>query len=95
MEDEHIRDVIDGLVEVLAAIEHERWSHWQRYVHSKCVPDGCGGLLIPAELVNRWQTQIDTPYAELTDNEKESDREQVRKYLPLIVDAFSKKPERP
>jgi hypothetical protein len=39
------------------------------------------------------EKQIETPYSELTNEEKESDREQVRKYLPLIVDALSKKRE--
>ena len=34
-----------------------------------------------------------TPYSALTEDAKESDREQVRKYLPLIVDALSKKRE--
>jgi hypothetical protein len=24
------------LIETLAAVEHERWSHWQRHVHSQC-----------------------------------------------------------
>lgn len=79
---------IETLVEQLAEIEHERWSHWQRYMHSKAERQSDGSLLIPAELVARWERLIETPYSELTDNEKESDREQVRKYLPLIVDYF-------
>lgn len=92
MEHERRDEILKGLVERLAAVEHERWSHWQRYLHSKCVPQGNdGALLIPANFVKRWQKQIDTPYSELTDEEKESDREQVRKYLPLIVDALCKK----
>ena len=32
----------------------------------------------------RWERQIATTYAELSEKEKESDREQVRPYLPLI-----------
>jgi hypothetical protein len=75
------------LLEALAAIEHERWSHWQRYIHSRCTRTADGSLTIPAELVERWATQMRTPYAELSDNEKESDREQVRRYLPVICDA--------
>jgi hypothetical protein len=94
MESDHIKSTLDGLVEALAAIEHERWAHWQRYMHSKGVGGAGGDLLIPAELVSRWQQQIDTPYAALPDEQKESDREQVRKYLPLIVEALSKKPPR-
>jgi hypothetical protein len=76
------------LVERLAGVEHERWSHWQRYLHSKCVPTGDGSLMIPAELVRRWESQMNTPYSELTEKEKESDREQVRRYLPIIADAL-------
>lgn len=81
--------IINGLLEQLASIEHERWSHWQKYVHSKGVQQGDGSLLIPAELVEQWDRQIATPYAELSDLEKESDREQVRKYLPTIINALS------
>ena len=77
---------LNELLEDLASIEHERWSHWQSYMHSKCVPQGdSGALLIPAELVKQWEKQIATPYSKLSEEEKESDREQVRKYLPLIV----------
>ncbi len=92
METDRLEKVLNELLETLASVEHERWSHWQRYVHSKCIPQGGeGDLLIPADLVKRWEQQIVTPYSELTDEEKESDREQVRKYLPLIIDALGKK----
>jgi hypothetical protein len=94
METDRLKNALDELLETLASVEHERWTHWQRYMHNQCIPHGDGGaLLIPADLVKRWEKQIDTPYSELTDEEKESDRDQVRKYLPLIVDALSKKPE--
>ena len=87
-----IEKALDGLVEVLASIEHDRWVHWQRYMHSKCISEGRdGALLIPGDLVRRWEEQIATPYSELSEPAKESDREQVRKYLPLIVDALTKK----
>ncbi len=92
METGSLEKALDELLETLASVEHERWSHWQRYMHSKCVPQGDdGALLIPADLVKHWEKQIATPYSELTDVQKESDREQVRKYLPLIVDALCKK----
>ena len=94
MKADHVKKALDGLLETLASIEHERWSHWQRYIHGKCVPQGNDGyLLIPSDLVKRWEAQIATPYSKLTEDAKESDREQVRKYLPLIVDALTKKRE--
>jgi hypothetical protein len=93
VEDHKIAKTLDDLVERLAALEHERWSHWQQYLHSKCVPQPDGSLLIPADLVSRWQTQMAKKYNELSEDEKESDREQVRKYLPLISSAISSKIE--
>lgn len=78
----------DGLLEQLAALEHERWAHWQRYLHSKCEERPDGSLVIPAELASKWTAQIDTPYSGLSETEKESDREQVRGYLPLITGAL-------
>lgn len=87
-----IEKTLDGLLEALASIEHERWSHWQRYMHSKCIPQGNdGALLIPGALVKRWEEQIATPYSELPEEAKESDREQVRRYLPLIVESLRKR----
>lgn len=84
-----LRAVLESpaLLERLAAVEHERWAHWQRYVHDHCTANEDGSLTIPAELVARWSEQIETPYAELSEVERESDREQVRRYLPLIVEA--------
>ncbi len=83
---------LQKLIERLADVEHERWSHWQRYMHAKCERTDDGSLLIPAHLVERWEAQMNTPYAELSEKEKESDREQVRRYLPIITDAVGLSP---
>jgi|ERR1700677_1321914 hypothetical protein len=74
----------DTLVEELAALEHERWAHWQKYVHEKGQRRPDGSVLLPTDLVARWERQINTQYSDLTAEEQESDREQVRKYLPLL-----------
>lgn len=86
MDKDSFSEMLEVLVEQLAAIEHERWSHWQRYMHDKAERREDGSLLVPVELVQRWEHQIDTPYADLTEEEKQSDRDQVRKYLPLIAE---------
>ena len=68
-------------IEVLAEIEHDQWAHWQLYLHGKCSATKDGDLIIPTELVDRWNRQINTPYAKLTEDEKESDREEAKRVL--------------
>jgi len=84
MSDHKSHVALEALVEELAALEHERWAHWQKYLHDKGQRQSNGSVLLPAELVARWERQINTQYADLAVEEKESDREQVRKYLPLL-----------
>jgi hypothetical protein len=79
---------LNALVEKLANAEHNRWSHWQKYMHSRCERRADGSLLIPADLVLQWERQLATPYEELSEKEKASDREQVHKYLPVLLKAF-------
>jgi hypothetical protein len=81
------------LYEKLAAIEHKRWADWQKYLHSKC-DKVTGrpinqGLLIPADLVKHWERQIRTEYKDLSEAEKQSDRDQVDRYWPLLEKHFN------
>lgn len=88
----------DELIEALSAIEHERWADWQKWLHEqgeRVYAEGqttcaglvldCGDLILLANDVARWERQIATPYAELSGPEKQSDRDQVARYWPLIV----------
>jgi hypothetical protein len=84
-----IEQALAVVLEELAEVEHQRWSHWQNYVHSNGVRQADGSLVVPPEMVERWDREIRTPYSALTEREKESDREQVRKYLPIIVNALA------
>lgn len=88
--DERIRRVLESpeVLDRLAAVEHERWAHWQRYLHDQCERQDDGSLVIPPELVQRWELQIKTPYAKLSTDERRSDQEQVLRYLPLVVEAL-------
>ncbi len=73
------------LREKLAAIEHERWADWQKWMHSQAYhrqPDG--SLVFEGKYIRHLERQIKTPYLGLTNAEKESDREQVDRYWPLI-----------
>lgn len=97
MQENQIREILAGraLVDRLASIEHERWAHWQQYLHDKCVPREDGSLVIPAGLVDRWSKQIATSYVDLSEEERESDREQVRRYLPIIMEALTGRTQPP
>lgn len=76
----------EDMIEQLADKEHASWAHWMDYLFSQCsVRDG--RYIIPADLAYRWRRQVDTPYAELSEKEKESDRAEVRKILPIIREA--------
>jgi len=89
MERATIERTLHSMINELAAIEHERWSHWQRYMHDKGMRQPDGSLVIPPDLVAQWDRQIATPYADLSEKEKDSDREQVRRYLPTIVEGLA------
>ena len=89
MNQQEIEGRLVDVMETLADIEHQRWSHWQRYMHDKCAQRPDGSLVIPPDLVAQWERQISTSYSLLAEREKESDREQVKKYLPTIISAFS------
>lgn len=76
----------DELFEKLAAIEHERWSDWQRWLHygAGTFRNPAGTITLGKADVDRWERQMNTPYEELSEREKESDREQVRRYWSLL-----------
>ncbi len=78
----------DEMIEALADKEHDSWSRWMKYLFSKCEIHGLvvdtGILCIPADLVDRWTRQASTPYSELSEPEKQSDRDEVERILPII-----------
>lgn len=90
MDKQSIEATLHGAINELAAVEHERWAHWQRYMHDKGERRTDGSLVLPPDLVERWEAQIATRYADLSEAERESDREQVRRYIPLVADIVSR-----
>jgi hypothetical protein len=60
--------------EKLAELEHVQWSHWTRYMLDHLTPEN----------IARWRRQCDTDYADLTEKEKDSDREWADKVLAII-----------
>lgn len=70
-------------IEALANLAHEQWSGWMEYLFEKSTKNTDGTVTIPKWAVDRWKKQMTTPYAELTEEEKESDRVEARKMLSL------------
>lgn len=70
-------------IEAGAALEHDRWARWQKWCH-KILRENCPSPELE-KVLERWDRQINTPYAELSEQEKESDRKETRNYLPLLL----------
>lgn len=70
--------------EDVAAMQHDIWSHWMRWMFTQGVLHPDGSWTMPAAKVERWKRQMETDYAQLTEAEKESDREQADKVLGVI-----------
>ncbi len=51
-----------------------------------------GAIIVFPELVERWQRQVDTPYAQLSEREKQSDRDEVAHILPIIEEYAHSEP---
>lgn len=74
----------EELLEELADVQHQIWSHWMVYLFSRCRRNPDGSVTIPDDLVVRWKRQMATDYADLTEREKNSDREQARKVMDVL-----------
>lgn len=68
----------------LAAIEHQRWADWQKWLHGRMQDKGTHYGLERSDY-DHWQRQINTPYEELNDIEKLSDLQQVDRYWDLLL----------
>ncbi len=73
-----------ALREALAAVQHEIWSHWMAYLFSVCERRSDGSVVIPPEPAEHWQRQVKAAYDQLSEAEKESDREQADKIIAVL-----------
>ena len=62
------------LIEKLSALEHDQWAHWTKYMLANMTPEN----------IKQWKRQIETPYAKLTEKEKNSDREWANKVVAVL-----------
>ncbi len=76
----------DDLHEKLAALAHEQWSGWMRYLFEQCEETVEGdGIHMPRACVERWARQVNTPYTDLSEEEKESDRKEADRVLEILI----------
>lgn len=104
MQEKTLEEEFEDFIEKGADLEHERWSKWQSYFFSKCsvkpqsqvngMDDRYVYLALPKDLYERWVRQMNTSYNELSEQEKESDRIEVRKYIPLVTELISSREEK-
>lgn len=77
-----------NLLEMVADFMHNQWSHWMKYQYENleyCWTNTRDRRKISDENYDRWLRQMNTPYAELSEKEKDSDREWARKLLELNI----------
>lgn len=77
-------ELFPDAMERLAAAQHDIWALWMKYLFSVSQANADGSVMIPADQVKRWRRQIETPYSELTELEKVSDRN----IADLAIDAL-------
>jgi hypothetical protein len=73
--------------ERLAALCHEQWAGWMKYLFSVVVKNPQTNteiFAIPGWAVDRWTLQVKTAYTDLSPEEQESDRKEADKFLALI-----------
>jgi hypothetical protein len=61
--------------EKLADLVHQQWIHWMRYMVDNSTDEN----------IQRWVRQMNTAYADLSEKEKDSDREWADKILEVII----------
>lgn len=72
------------MLEKLAELQHEIWSHWMKYLFEVATQNKDGSVTIPAEKAARWKRQMNTEYADLSPREQKSDIEQAIKVINLL-----------
>lgn len=70
--------MVEDLVDIVAEVEHEQWAHWAEHMLNNSTDEN----------IARWRQQIETPYDQLTESEKEKDRKWARKAMMVAINRF-------
>jgi hypothetical protein len=81
----------EELIELLADKEHASWSRWMCYVFDVGKTNEDGSFTIPKEYVDGWLRQCCTDYKDLSEREKQSDRDEVEHIMPIIEQYVNEK----
>lgn len=85
----------EEFLEAMADAAHACWADWMKYHRSRGgYRDGCRDFHTPEAWQARWDRQMELPYAELREDEKQSDRDVIAKYYLPIIEAFMTSQER-
>ena len=68
----------------VAALCHEQWSGWMEYLFEQGVFNDDGTWTMPVWAVSRWMRQSQTKYGELSEEERENDLAEARKFFGLF-----------
>jgi len=85
---------MEDLREQLAAYSHGAWAGWMRYMETKLYKLSILGhvlfAIMPRWYILRWTRQMNADYADLSESEKKTDRDEADKILLI---AFPHGPE--
>ncbi|MBM3120405.1 MAG: hypothetical protein FJ006_12840 [Chloroflexi bacterium] len=70
--------------ECLSEYAHEAWSGWMKYMFEKSAMNKDGTVTLPKWAVDRWTRQMNLSYADLPEEEKESDRTEADRMLSIF-----------
>ena len=77
-------DDVTILRELFADFLHRQWSGWMEYLFSKGTLNPDGTWTMPSWAVERWQRQMNTSFANLSDIEQDTDRKEADKMLEVL-----------
>ena len=88
----HVKQIVTSptVREQLAYYAHDAWSGWMKYMFKKMKINDDGTATMPKWAVDRWTFQMKKTYNELSDDMKESDRQEADRMITIIVEEAKK-----
>jgi hypothetical protein len=74
-------EIPEQQLETIASAAHDIWAHWMKYF----IPKMEAGEFTEEDF-EKWKRQMETPYYDLSEEEKNSDRDVAKLYLKNIID---------